>query len=292
MAEEQIPEETEIIEKDEEKILEKEIRTKETEEILETWKPRTSLGKKVKESLITDIDEIFKKGERIMEAEIIDVLLPGMETDLLLIGQAKGKFGGGKRRIFKQTQKKSSEGNKPHFSTCALVGNKNGYVGIGLGKAKETVPARDKSLRAAKLKLIRIRRGCGSWECNCHQPHSLPFAVTGKCGSVEIRLMPAPRGKGLCVEKECAKILRLAGIQDVWSKTKGQTGTKINLIKALLDALSQLSQIRTQAHHFPALGINEGKLLPEASPSPEIQPEEFLPEEEKEKIKEEKKEKK
>jgi len=236
--------------------------TKGAEEVINTWKPKTNLGKKVKEGTITDLDEIFKNGETILEPEIIDILLPDLETDLLLIGQAKGKFGGGKRRIFRQTQKKTREGNKIHFTTCALVGNKNGHLGISFGRSKETVPARDKSLRKAKLKLIKIRRGCGSWECNCGEPHSIPFAVEGKCGSSTIKLMPAPKGKGLCTEKECAKILKMAGIKDVWSKTKGQTKTKINLTKALIKALSKLSETKVQPNHYQQLGLIEGRIKP------------------------------
>src|SRR3989344_1129537 len=79
-----------------------------------TWKPKTELGRMVQEGIITDIDQIFNKGLQIMEAGIVDQLLPNMEEDLLLIGKAKGKFGGGHRRIFKQTQKKTKEGNKIH----------------------------------------------------------------------------------------------------------------------------------------------------------------------------------
>jgi len=234
--------------------------TKTPEEIIEAWKPVTQLGKKVKEGTITDMDEIFLKGEKILEPEITDALLPDLETDLLLIGQAKGKFGGGQRRIFQQTQKKTSEGNKPRFATCAVVGNKNGYVGLNFGKSKETVPARNKSTRKAKLSLIKVRRGCGSWECNCGEPHSIPFTIEGKCGSSKIRLMPAPKGKGLCIEKECAKILKMAGIKDIWSKTHGQTKTKQNLIKALMKALSQLSAVKIQPHHYQKLGVIEGKM--------------------------------
>jgi small subunit ribosomal protein S5 len=232
-------------------------------EELNAWKPKTELGRKVKEGTITDIDEIFRSGGKILEPEITDTLLPDLETDLLLIGQAKGKFGGGKRRIFQQTQKKSREGNKPRFTTCALVGNKNGYLGISFGKSKETVPAREKSLRKAKLNLIKIRRGCGSWECGCGGPHSIPFAIEGKCGSTIIKLMPAPKGKGLCIEKECAKILKTAGIKDVWSKTKGQTNTKKNLITALFKALAKLSEVKIQTKHFQALGLIEGKIKSE-----------------------------
>lgn len=224
------------------------------------WQPVTRLGKLVKEGAITDIADIFNKGYTILESEIVDTLLPNMEEDLLLIGQAKGKFGGGQRRIFRQTQKKTKEGNKIKFMTCAVVGNRNGYVGVGIGKSKETVPARDKARRMARLNVIRIRRGSGSWESASKEPFSIPFAVTGKCGSVRITLLPAPKGKGLCVERECAKILALAGIKDVWAKTSGQTKTKLNLIYALMDALRKLSEIKARPEDIEARGVVEGKL--------------------------------
>jgi small subunit ribosomal protein S5 len=236
--------------------------------ILDTWKPKTELGKKVKSGEITDIEQIFASGERILEPEIVDVLLPDLTTDLLLIGQAKGKFGGGQRRIFRQTQKKTREGNRIKFATCALAGNKNGYVGVAFGKSKETVPARDKSIRKAKLNIIKIRRGCGSWE-GVPGSNSIPFAVEGKCGSSTIKLMPAPEGTGLCVEKECAKILNFAGIEDVWSKTEGQTKTKVNLIKACMKALEKLSETKIQARHIDMLGVQEGKLKVEEVNLPE-----------------------
>ena len=83
---------------------------------------------------------------------------------------------------------------------------------------------------------------------------SIPFAVTGKCGSTEITLLPAPKGKGLVIEKECAKILELAGIKDIWSRTRGQTKTKLNLIHALIDALK-----KGEIDILPALYINEDR---------------------------------
>lgn len=241
------------------------------------WNPVSLVGKKVKSGEIADIDDLFNKGYKILEASIADRLLPDLEEELLMIGQAKGKFGGGQRRIFKQTQKKTAEGNKIHFLTCAAVGNRNGYLGIGLGKSKETVPSREKAIREAKLNLIRIRRGCGSWECNCRQPHSIPFAVEGRCGSSRITLIPAPRGKDLCVEKECAKILGLAGIRDVWSKTQGQTSTKLNLIQALVDALKKLSEVKTKPEDIVKFGIIEGRMK-ETAVSPLENLEELLPE--------------
>jgi small subunit ribosomal protein S5 len=109
------------------------------------------------------------------------------------------------------------------------------------------------------LNVFKIRRGCGSWECGCKTPHSIPFEVEGKCGSVIIKLMPAPKGKGLCIEPECAKILKLAGIKDVWSKTFGQTKVKTNLVKACMMALHQLMKVKVNPNRYAALGIKEGR---------------------------------
>lgn len=223
----------------------------------EAWKPKTKLGEKVKNDEIKDINEILDSGKGVMEAEIVDILIPDLTIDLLLIGQAKGKFGGGQRRVFKQTQKKTREGNKPHFATLAVVGNKDGIVGIGYGKAKETVPAREKAVRAAKKNIMRIRRGCGSWQCTCKESHSIPFAIEGKCGSVRIKLIPAPKGTGLCVEGECQKVLSAAGIKDIWSKSFGQTRTKVNMIKACEQALRKLMDVKVKDAHLKELGIKE-----------------------------------
>lgn len=229
----------------------------------ESWHPKTELGKKVKKGEIKDIDFILDNGIKILEQGIVNVLLPDVETELLLIGQSKGKFGGGQRRVFKQTQKKTREGNKPHFSTFAAVGNKNGYIGLGSGKSKETVPAREKAFRNAKLNMIKIRRGCGSWQCGCKEPHTIPFKVEGKCGSVKLVLIPAPKGTGLKVEKECQKILDLAGIKDIWSRTSGQTKSKNNLIYACEKALRKLMSTNVNERCIENTGLIEGPIKKE-----------------------------
>ena len=229
-------------------------------EPVDSWIPRTKLGRKVLNKEITDIDQIISSGIRVLEAHIADRLLPNLESDFALIGQSKGKFGGGKRSIWRQTQRKTKEGNKPSFSTLVIVGDKNGHVGIGIGKAKETVPAREKALRVAKTSIIAIRRGCGSWACSCSTPHSIPFKVTGKCGSVKVELIPAPKGTGLASEKETRKLLILAGIKDIHSKTFGQTRTKINLIYAYFDAFKKLTKTKVKPHYIKSSGLVEGSI--------------------------------
>lgn len=224
---------------------------------LESWVPKTVLGKKVRGKEITDIREVIESSKRIMEPEIVDTLIPNLETDYINIGQMKGKFGGGRRRVFRQTQKKSREGNKPRFSVMAVVGNKDGYIGVGIGKSRETMPAREKALRAAKLNLFQIVRGCGSWQCTCGEPHTIPFILKGKESSVEITLMPAPKGTGLVVDNELKKVMRLAGIKDIWSKTRGQTRQKINLVSATMKAFKQGTKRRVISKH----GIKYGAIV-------------------------------
>ena len=206
------------------------------QEHLEGWKPRTKLGRLVKAGKIKNIDEALKY--KILEPEITDTLLK-TSSDLLNIGQAKGKFGGGKRRAWRQTQKKTAESNVPTFSSMVVSGNQDSYVGLGYGKAKETLPARAKALRKSKLNLVKIERGCGSFDCTCGEPHTVPFIVEGKCGSCRVKLMPAPQGTGLVIGDECKKILKAAGIKDVYSVTNGKIRTTINLAKACMNALSK-----------------------------------------------------
>ncbi|TAL57873.1 MAG: 30S ribosomal protein S5 [Nanoarchaeota archaeon] len=226
----------------------------------ESWKPKTSIGKKVKSGEITSLNEIIDSGQRIMESEIVDSFMPALSSDMIMIGQAKGKFGGGQRRAFKQTQKKTAEGNKPKFATLIVIGNKDGFVGMGYGKAKETVPAREKAMRNAKINIFKIRRGCGSWQCGCGEPHSIPFAVEGKCGSVQIRLMPAPKGTGLRIQGELQKIFVAAGVKDVWSSALGQTRSTLNLVSACEAALKKLSKTKVNERQAASIGMIEGSI--------------------------------
>ncbi|MEM4719649.1 MAG: 30S ribosomal protein S5 [Candidatus Pacearchaeota archaeon] len=237
----------EILENEQEHLIEtiKENESKEEiekKEGLKEWVPKTKLGKEVLAGKIKEIDEILKKNLKIFEPEIVDMLIPEIEVEVINIGQAKGKFGGGKRRPWKQTQKKTAEGNVPTFACMCVVGDKKGHIGLGYGKAKETVPAKQKAIRKAKLNIFIVKRGCGSFNCTCKEPHSIPLKTEGKVGSSKIKLIPAPKGTGLVTDSECKKIFRLAGIKDIYSKSYGQTKTKTNMIKACINALKNLSK--------------------------------------------------
>ena len=212
-----------------------------TEEIISAWNPKTKLGKDVKDGKIKNIDEILLENKKILEPEIVNKLI-NVKSDLISMGQAKGKFGGGKRRAWRQTQRITKEGGVLTFSAMAIVGDENGHVGLGTGKSNETLPARDKSTRKAKLNLIKVKRGCSAFDCSCDEPHSIPFEVEGKSGSVTVKLIPAPQGTGLVVANELKKILKMAGIKDVYSQTFGKVRTTFNTVKACLNALEKTTR--------------------------------------------------
>jgi len=90
-------------------------------------------------------------------------------------------------------------------------------------------------LVAAKLSLIPVRRGY--WGNKIGNVHTVPIKVTGKCGSVRVRLIPAPRGTGIVGAPTSKKLLQFAGVEDVFTSTTGSTKTLENFIKATYDAL-------------------------------------------------------
>ena len=228
------------------------------EVVKEEWIPKTKLGIDVMAKKYASIDDVLLSGRKIMEEEIIEFLVPNLATEFINVGQAKGKFGGGKRKISKPTQKVTREGSQMSFGMIAVAGNKEGVIGLGFGKARETVPSREKSVRNAKKDLIMIRRGCGDWGCFCGASHSIPFTTEGISGSVTVRLMPAPKGTGLVVEAELKKMLELAGIKDVWSKTFGQTKNKMNMMKAGYEALRKLQNVKLMPSVTEGRGIKDG----------------------------------
>ncbi|EMR73299.1 SSU ribosomal protein S5P, partial [Thermoplasmatales archaeon SCGC AB-539-N05] len=150
-----------------------------------------------------------------------------------------------------------------NFVITTVVGNKNGFVGLGQAKGKEVGSSIRKAIDNAKLNIIEIKRGCGSWECGCGRPHTLPFAVSGKSGFIRITFKPAPHGVGLAVGNVAKKILELAGVEDSWAYARGKTRTTVNYAKAVFVALYQNAEMRirnseTNDLHIISGGSNQG----------------------------------
>lgn len=196
------------------------------------WIPRTKLGEAVKNGLITSIEEIFQNNYKVRETEIIEALLPNLKEEVVNI---------------KMTQLMTDSGQHSRFKATVIVGNHDSYVGIASVKNKEVGPAIRKSINRAKLEIIPVKRGCGSWECNCGGNHSLPYIVRGKCGSVKVRISPAAKGTGL-VASDSAKIaLKLAGIKDCYVYIKGNSKNAENTAKAVINALKNAYRIMNPA---------------------------------------------
>lgn len=198
-------------------------------EKLVEWVPKTRTGKMVRAGDITNLEEIYDKNLPILEPEIIDVLIPEAQEDVLNI---------------KAVQRTTDSGRKRSFLVTAAIGNKDGYVGVGTGRGRNVRPAIEKAVENAKLNVISIRSGCGSWECGCGLGHSVPYKSEGKCGSVRITLIPAPKGTGIVAGGTAKKVLELAGIKDVWTKSKGDTRTVFNAAMATLDALNNVRRMK------------------------------------------------
>jgi small subunit ribosomal protein S5 len=199
-------------------------------QISETWIPKTALGKMIQEGRISSMEEIFIEGLKIREPEIVDLLLPDLQEEVININLV---------------QKQTDAGEKSRFKAIVAVGNRDGYVGLGGGKAKQVRTAIEKAAVNARLNICFVRRGCGSWECGCGKPHSLSFQTTGKRGGVEVVLIPGPRGLGLVANETAKVILGLAGIQDCWTRSFGSTRTIPSFASAVFDALKKTYSLVT-----------------------------------------------
>ncbi|HXW99309.1 MAG TPA: 30S ribosomal protein S5 [Methanomicrobiales archaeon] len=195
----------------------------------EGWIPVTGIGKAVASGEITSIDQVLESGKPIKESEIVDAFLPDLADEVLDITMV---------------QRMTDSGRRVKFRAVVVVGNRNGYIGFGQGKDAQVGNAITKAIKDAKLNIIKVNRGCGSWECGCNLEHSIPVQVTGKAGSVRVTLKPAPQGIGLVTGDIAKKVLGLAGIRDVWGFSSGETRTTINFAKATFNALMQTNMVR------------------------------------------------
>lgn len=117
------------------------------------------------------------------------------------------------------------------------IGDYNGHIGLGVKCSKEVATSIRGAIINAKLSIVPVRRGY--WGNKIGTPHTVPCKVTGKCGSVMVRLIPAPRGTGLVAASVPKKLLQMAGIEDCYTSARGQTATLGNFAKAAFEAISK-----------------------------------------------------
>ncbi|MBS1263145.1 MAG: 30S ribosomal protein S5 [Methanonatronarchaeales archaeon] len=189
---------------------------------------KTKLGRKVAAEEITSLKAALESGLPLREHEIVDRLLD-LEDEVLDVNMV---------------QRMTDSGRRVKFRCQSAVGNGDGYVGLAEAKDSEVGPAIRRSIDRAKLNVIHVNRGCGSWQCRCGGNHTVPMKVTGQAGSIRMTLIPAPRGLGLNAGETAYHVLDLAGIQDVWTFTEGETRTTVNFARAAFNALKRLGTMR------------------------------------------------
>ncbi len=120
-------------------------------------------------------------------------------------------------------------GRRFSFSSLSVVGNRDGLVGIGYGKAKEVPSAVEKSVKDGRKRLMRVVR----------DGNTIPHQVEGVFCASRVRLIPASSGTGIIAGKAVRKVVELAGITDILTKNYGSTNA-LNVVKATMNALAQL----------------------------------------------------
>ncbi|KAK2733664.1 40S ribosomal protein [Myotisia sp. PD_48] len=185
------------------------------------WQPVTKLGRLVKAGKITSMEQIYLHSLPIKEYQIVDFFLPTLKDEVMKI---------------KPVQKQTRAGQRTRFKAIVVIGDSEGHVGLGIKTSKEVATAIRAAIVIAKLSVLPVRRGY--WGTNLGEPHSLPTKTSGKCGSVSVRLIPAPRGTGLVASPAVKRFLQLAGVSDIYTSSSGSTKTLENTLKATFVAVS------------------------------------------------------
>jgi small subunit ribosomal protein S5 len=207
------------------------------------WVPKTELGRRVASGEIATMSEALATGLPLREAPIVDKLLPGLHDEVLDVNMV---------------QRMTDSGRRFKFAVTVVVGNGDGFVGLGRAKGREVGPTIRRAIDRAKLEIVEIQRGCGSWECGCGRPHTFPFVTQGRAGSVLVSFKPAPRGVGLAVGDVAKPILRFAGLTDAWGFTEGHTKTTVNYAQAAFGALVRLAELKVPSEDASRLKIVRG----------------------------------
>jgi small subunit ribosomal protein S2e len=192
-----------------------EVKEEETEGVLAVASAVVIEVAVVKDGKIKSLEQIYLFSLPIKEHQIVEFFLGSALKDEVM-------------KIM-PVQKQTRAGQRTRFKAFVVVGDSNGHVGLGVKCSKEVATAIRGAIIMAKLSVIPVRRGY--WGNKIGKPHTVPCKVTGKCGSVTVRLVPAPRGSGIVAARVPKKVLQFAGIEDVFTSSRGSTKTLGNFVK-------------------------------------------------------------
>ena len=204
---------------------------------------------------IKSLEQIYLHSLKIKEYQIVDFFLPSVKDEVMKI---------------MPVQKQTRAGQRTRFKAFVCVGDHDGHIGLGVKCAKvnflamsfnmnergggvgggtilqsnaffpieqEVATAIRGAIITAKINIMPVRRGY--WGSTIGKPHTVPMKITGFCGSVTVRLIPAPRGAGIVAGVAPKKVLQMAGLDDVFTASRGHRRTLGNFVKATFDALSK-----------------------------------------------------
>uniref|UniRef100_A0A2K5S2S5 Small ribosomal subunit protein uS5 n=1 Tax=Cebus imitator TaxID=2715852 RepID=A0A2K5S2S5_CEBIM len=186
------------------------------------WMPVTKLGHLVKDMKIKSLEEIYLFSLPIKESEIIDFFLGASlkdEVSKIMLVQRQTRVGQGTR-----------------FKAFVAIGDYNGHVSLGVKCSKVATAIRG-AIILAKLSIVPVRRGY--WGNNI-----------GRCGSVLVCLIPAPRGTGIVSARVPKKLLMMAGINDCYTSARGYTATLGSFAKATFDTVFTKSPYQEFTDHL------------------------------------------
>ncbi len=130
----------------------------------------------------------------------------------------------------KRVAKVVKGGRRFKLRAIVAVGNKNGYIGLGMGKATETVDAIRKATESARKNVRKVY---------VNEKGTIPYTIVGKKGASKILLKPASEGTGVIATDTVRSILELAGIKNILTKSLG-SNTAVNLAKATFEGLTSI----------------------------------------------------
>jgi small subunit ribosomal protein S2e len=181
----------------------------------------------VSEGKIKSLEEIYLYSLPIKEYQIIDRFVQLQDEVMKIM----------------PVQKQTNAGQRTRFKAFVVVGDHQGHLGLGVKCASEVANAIRGALILAKLSVVPIRKGY--WGSRFGRPHTVPCKATGKCGSVLVRLVPAPRGTGIVAARTPKKLLAMAGLEDVFTTARGKTKTMGNFAKATFAAVLETYKFLT-----------------------------------------------